>query len=74
MHRDAHLLNDAYPEKFRVDLERRVRAFGIDLILNDAVGAAPGVASGVTTQGGKALPDADLIVCFPPRLCPRDSN
>ena len=62
MHRDAHLLNDAYPEKFRVDLERRVRAFGIDLILNDAVDTAPGVASGVTTQGGKTLPDADLIV------------
>ena len=59
------LLNDAYPAKFRNGMAARVRAFGVDVVLGDAVEAAPGKVSGVTTQGGKTLADADLVVrCF----------
>ena len=56
------LLNDVYPAKFRKDLEKRTRAFGVDLILGDAVEGAPGKVSGVKTRDGKSIADADLVV------------
>ena len=62
VHRDSYLLNDAYPEKFRKDIGRRVKAFGIDIVLEDAVEQGPGRVHGVKTRDGKNLPDADLIV------------
>ena len=62
VHRDLKVLNAAYPDRFRLDLERRVRAFGIDLVLNDAVEKTPGRVSGVTTREGKTITDADLLV------------
>ena len=62
IHKDSMLLNDVYPAKFRKDLEKRTRAFGIDLILGDAVEGAPGKVSGVKTRDGKSIADADLVV------------
>jgi len=57
------LLNDVYPVKFRKDIERRVRARNIDIILGDYVDSIPepGTA-GVTTRNGQSLSTVDLVV------------
>ncbi|KAI0629813.1 FAD/NAD-P-binding domain-containing protein [Trametes polyzona] len=62
VHSEKLLLNDVYPERFRKDLERRARLRGIDLILGDKVDIPPEGTVGVTTENGKQIPDADLIV------------
>ncbi|KAI0655394.1 hypothetical protein C8Q70DRAFT_1019469 [Cubamyces menziesii] len=56
------LLNDAYPEKFRKALERRVRAQGINVLLQDKVAIPPEGTIGVKTARGISLVDADLFV------------
>ncbi|KAI1783571.1 FAD/NAD(P)-binding domain-containing protein [Ganoderma leucocontextum] len=63
VHRDSQLLNAAYPDKWRKDIERRVRARNINLLLGDSV-ENPAVenVNGITTTNGKSLPDADLVV------------
>ena len=58
-------MNAAYPDKFRNDIERRVRARKIDVILGDAVEDLTESVTGLTTNNGKSIPDADLVVCFP---------
>ncbi|KAH9932799.1 FAD/NAD(P)-binding domain-containing protein [Epithele typhae] len=40
----------------------RAEAVGISFVLGNALDAAPGKVSGVTTRDGKSLPDADLVV------------
>ncbi|KAI0329007.1 FAD/NAD(P)-binding domain-containing protein [Cubamyces sp. BRFM 1775] len=62
VHSDDMLLNDAYPEKFRRALERRVRAGGINVILQDRVATPPEGTIGITTTKGIRLDDADLVV------------
>ena len=57
VHAEDKLLNPAYPNKFRKDLERRVRASGIQLILDDYVDSFPASA----TRKGVPL-GADLVV------------
>ena len=57
MHAGEKLLNPTYPDKFRKDVQRRVRTNGIRLILDDYVDSFPASA----TRKGIPL-DADLIV------------
>lgn len=66
MHGQNLLLNDTYPEKWRKDVERRIRRKGINLVLGDIVpdGASAGENSSVKTQNGKTL-TPDLIVSTP---------
>ncbi|KAH9850134.1 FAD/NAD-P-binding domain-containing protein [Lenzites betulinus] len=68
VHSEAKLLNDAYPDKFRDDIERRARARGVDFILGDKLDVPPEGTVGVTTQKGKSISDADLVIpAFGPR-------
>ncbi|KAI0329011.1 FAD/NAD-P-binding domain-containing protein [Cubamyces sp. BRFM 1775] len=62
VHSEAQLLNDAYPQKFRRDIERRARLRGIDLIFGDKVDIPPEATIGVVTRNGRQLPDVDLVV------------
>ncbi|KAI0775568.1 FAD/NAD-P-binding domain-containing protein [Trametes elegans] len=62
VHSEPQLINDTYPEKFRKDIERRARLRGIDFILGDKLDIPPEGTVGVTTQKGKQIPDADLVV------------
>ena len=64
VHSEAQLLNDAYPQKFREDIERRARLRGIDIVLRDKVDMLPEATIGVVTRNGRHLPDADLVVCI----------
>lgn len=63
IHSQKQLLNNAYPAKFRIALENKVRRANVDLILGDRVDTFPSPGTvGVTTRSGKELPDADLVV------------
>lgn len=64
----THLLKSTYPDKYRQDVEARLRRHGVDMIFDDRVETipAPG-AAGVTTRKGVVLPDADLVVSPMPR-------
>ncbi|KAG5642076.1 hypothetical protein DXG03_003629 [Asterophora parasitica] len=65
VHGNKRILNDAYPDKFRKDVERRLRKRGINLVLGDIVpdGAtsAGNSEKSLTTRNGKVLV-ADLVV------------
>ena len=62
MHGDDMLVNKTYPDKFRLALDKSLRARGVEIVYNDFVDDVPaeGVV-GVTTRNGKKL-DADLVV------------
>lgn len=64
VHTRKMLLKDVYPDKFRLDMERRVRAFGIDYILEDRVETfpEPGKAVDLRTRNGKIIPGVDLVI------------
>ncbi|KAH9891866.1 FAD/NAD-P-binding domain-containing protein [Cubamyces lactineus] len=62
VHSEAQLLNDAYPQTFRRDIERRARLRGIELILEDKIDIPPEATVGVATRNGRHLPDVDLVV------------
>lgn len=72
IHGGDQLLNDTYPLKFRKTITKKVADRGINLILGDHVESIPAEGSvGLTTQHGKRLPDADLVVStYPPVLYP----
>ena len=60
---DKYLLSDIYPQKFRMDVERRLRLRGIDVIFEDKVEGRPVLEPGtpLTTKKGKTL-NCDLLV------------
>ena len=60
---DKYLLSDIYPQKFRMDVERRLRLRGIDVIFEDKVEGRPVIEPGtpLTTKKGKTL-NCDLLV------------
>jgi apoptosis-inducing factor 2 len=62
------LLNKAYPDKFRLALDRGLKVRGVEIIYNDFIDEIPaeGVV-GVTTRNGNKL-DADLVVSTLPPL------
>ena len=62
VHNQKLLLNSVYPDKYRKDIERRLRLRNVDYILGDVVENPTEGVSGVTTKKGKSLPDADLVV------------
>ena len=62
VHNQNLLLNPVYPDKYRKDIERRLRLRNVDLILGDALENPTEGVAGVTTKNGKSLPDADLVV------------
>ncbi|TDL28126.1 FAD/NAD(P)-binding domain-containing protein [Rickenella mellea] len=65
VHGGKQLLNDAYPNKFRKDLEQRLRARNIDLILGDYIDNMPSEGeTTATTRNGKKI-SADLFVPTP---------
>lgn len=57
MHGDKSLLNKAYPDKFRHNVEKRIRSRGVDVILDDYIDSL----DGSTTRKGVQL-DTDLVV------------
>ncbi|KAJ3542647.1 hypothetical protein NMY22_g3430 [Coprinellus aureogranulatus] len=58
---DRLLLNDIYPDKFRRDIQRRLEARGVEIILNDAVSGNPSPEKPVKTREGQEL-TCDLVV------------
>ncbi|KAH9850143.1 FAD/NAD-P-binding domain-containing protein [Lenzites betulinus] len=62
VHHREQLVNDTWPEKYRNDVERRWRRFGINFILGDKLDIPPDGTIGVTTHKGKHIPDADLVI------------
>ncbi|KAF5381264.1 hypothetical protein D9615_008414 [Tricholomella constricta] len=66
VHGNDRILNDAYPEKFRKDVERRLRLRGVELVLGDIVpeaAAANSVEKPITTRNGKVLTPDLVIPC-----------
>lgn len=55
------LLGETYPEKFRVDLERRVQRRDVNIIFNDTIEGRPDPKGTLATSKGISLP-CDLIV------------
>ncbi|KAF8201383.1 hypothetical protein BJ912DRAFT_843556 [Pholiota molesta] len=63
VHSEKYLMNDIYPRKFRLDLERRLRLRGIDLIVDDLIDGQPRVDPKVPlkTRNGTSV-KCDLLV------------
>ncbi|KJA26789.1 hypothetical protein HYPSUDRAFT_63567 [Hypholoma sublateritium FD-334 SS-4] len=63
VHNTKYLMNDMYPQKFRVDLERRLRRRGVKIILDDAIEGEPRLDSNapLKTREGTSL-TCDLLV------------
>lgn len=61
VHSQAQLLNDAYPAKFRKDMERRVRLRGVEIVFEDRIEDIAADATSVTTKKGVTL-NADIVV------------
>ncbi|TDL21315.1 FAD/NAD(P)-binding domain-containing protein [Rickenella mellea] len=63
VHGGGMLINDTYPDKFRIGLEKSFRARDIDVVLGDYVDAQEPDGEGrVTTRRGRVI-KADLVVC-----------
>ncbi|EIW87029.1 FAD/NAD(P)-binding domain-containing protein [Coniophora puteana RWD-64-598 SS2] len=61
--RGEKLFRDIYSDKFRNGMESRLTARGVNVILNDSIDELPAEgAAGITTRGGRQLPDADLVL------------
>lgn len=67
MQGDRLLLNDVYPDKFREELEKRLKGKNVDVVLNDAIaGSVPPEDvryRSVRTREGREL-RCDLLVRF----------
>ncbi|KAI0725356.1 hypothetical protein C8Q72DRAFT_785707 [Fomitopsis betulina] len=63
VHGGSKLLTSVYPDKFRDDIERKVRARGINLVFNDYIDDFPELgAQGLTTRKGTRFDTADLVI------------
>lgn len=64
VHGQAELLNDAYPDKFRQEVNRKLRARGIETVLGDHIDIPDDGSeiTDVTARSGRVL-KADLVVC-----------
>ena len=54
------LLNKAYPDKYRLDVERRLRSRGVNLILDDFLEATSESTNAITRKGVEI--GADLVI------------
>ncbi|KAJ3797484.1 hypothetical protein GGU11DRAFT_683508 [Lentinula aff. detonsa] len=69
IHRERLLLNDTYPDKFRITVQKQVEARGVTVLLGDAITASDASdvsasqvpESGFVTEQGKKL-NPDLVV------------
>ncbi|TFK56637.1 FAD/NAD-P-binding domain-containing protein [Heliocybe sulcata] len=61
VHSDQDLLNGIYPSKWRKNIGKRMRARGVDLVLNDYVEGAPESGT-IITRNGHMIKDVDLVV------------
>ncbi|KAH7100844.1 FAD/NAD(P)-binding domain-containing protein [Auriculariales sp. MPI-PUGE-AT-0066] len=59
--RSQHMLNDAYPERFRSYAEMRLRETGVNIVLDDTVVGSEVNDGVVTTASGKRL-SADILI------------
>jgi len=56
VHGNSHLMNKAYPLRFRVAVEKSVRKRGVELVLGDFVDTIPEAGSTqITTRSGKKI-------------------
>ncbi|KAF4616351.1 hypothetical protein D9613_008616 [Agrocybe pediades] len=55
------LLSDIYPDKFRVDIENRLRRSGVNILFNDTIEGVPNPAAPLKTSNGIPLP-CDLLI------------
>lgn len=64
VHNGTLLLNNTYPDKFRKNIEKRVRDRGIDVVLGDHIDQFPevGTVVDVETRSGKVLKEVDLVI------------
>ncbi|KAG6845101.1 hypothetical protein H0H87_000800 [Tephrocybe sp. NHM501043] len=67
VHSEAMLLNKAYPDKFRKDLEQRLRTRGVKLLLGDVVPEDAMSSTTITTREGHNLTPDLIIPCRGPR-------
>lgn len=58
---DRLLLNDVYPDRFRLATQRRLERLGVEIILNDAIKGNPPSETPIKTREGKELA-CDLLV------------
>lgn len=67
MHADKQLVNGTYPDKFRRDVEKKLRSRSIDVLLNTRVENIPinGTNEPVKSVDGKVI-EADLVVSRTP--------
>lgn len=62
IHNKPRLLSSIYPDKFRIDMERRLTERQIHLVLNDSISTIPSETPfQLTTENGVRI-DADLAV------------
>jgi len=64
---DRLLLSDVYPDRFRLDVQRRLEKLGVQIILNDAIKGNPPPYEllSIRTRDGKDLPCDLLVSAFP---------
>lgn len=64
IHGGKLLLNSVYPDKFRKNIERRVRERNIDIVSGDYVDEFPedGTTVELKTRNGKTIKGVDLVV------------
>ncbi|KIP01404.1 hypothetical protein PHLGIDRAFT_80620 [Phlebiopsis gigantea 11061_1 CR5-6] len=64
VHGGEHLLNDTYPDRFRKNIEDRVRKRGVAVVDEDYIDnfPEPNTTADVTTRRGKVLKSVDLVV------------
>ncbi|KAG6908946.1 hypothetical protein DXG01_002725 [Tephrocybe rancida] len=67
VHNGDLLLNKAYPDKFRKDLQQRLRARGVNVILSDSVPEDALTSTQITTVNGETLTPDLVIPCRGPR-------
>ncbi|KDR72483.1 hypothetical protein GALMADRAFT_73843 [Galerina marginata CBS 339.88] len=61
VHANRLLLGDMYPDKFRLNLENRLRKRGVNIIFNDTIDGTPDPNAPLKTGKGVPLP-CDLLV------------
>ncbi|KAG6807668.1 hypothetical protein H0H93_001257, partial [Arthromyces matolae] len=67
VHSDNLLLNKAYPDKFRKNVEKSLRARGVNLLLGDFVANDALTSTSIVTRNGKTLTPDLVIPCRGPR-------
>jgi len=62
IHGGRLLLNDTYPDKFRKNIEKRLRSHNVDVVLKEYVDSVPESGTGTVVTGSGKHYEADLII------------